>query len=221
MGRLEKFERQQRVKKMNEIKAAERSANQQKAAEQFKTITQAVGRYKNWAMSRSTGKGRVLACAAPVLAPLVLLIGLGMAAPSPEPEAQTAKPVEAGTEKAPLPTSGTVKAESVEVEASPEPVEPAEETPAPAPLSYEEQIKEDIRNNTPGLFAIEAIDAIPAEKLANDILPVACDALASNLTSDVKIVLADAALKNWGTDEKTSENIAEGIILTALEPGRC
>ena len=133
MGRLEKFERQQRVKKMKETKAAERSANQQKATEQFKTITQAVGRYKNWAMSRSTGKGRALACAAPVLAPLVLLIGLGMAAPSPEPEAQTAKPVEAGTEKAPLPASDTVKAESVEVEASPEPGEPAEETPAPAP----------------------------------------------------------------------------------------
>jgi hypothetical protein len=92
----------------------------------------------------------------------------------------------------------------------------------PEPLSPEEEVKQSIINNTPGLIAKETVMGMPADQLANTIIPATCEALETTpLASTVKIILADAALKNWGTDEKASENVAEGILKTALEPGRC
>ena len=146
----------------------------------------------------------------------VLLVIIGLAMTPPEP---TEAPAEQLEEEQVLPAEFEEPVKSLDNKGSTEAQVRTE--PAPEPITYEEQLKKDIQGNTPGLFAADTISAIPAEKLANDIFPATCEALAVNLASDVEFVLADAALKHWGADEKTAKNIAEGLVKTAIEPGRC
>ena len=96
------------------------------------------------------------------------------------------------------------------------------EEPAAPPLTEDEMLKEAFVYNTPGIIAKEAAMAVSAEDLSKILIPATCDVLeAFPLASTAKVIVADAAFKKWGTDEKASANVAEGILKTAIDSGRC
>lgn len=93
MGKLERFERKQRVKKMKEAQAAERAIKQERSRKAAAAFWKGIVRYRDWAASRKTSRGRVFAFSAPALLLLVLIVASSMST-TVEPETSVPKVAE-------------------------------------------------------------------------------------------------------------------------------
>lgn len=236
MGKLERFERQERIKQMEKVEAQRRVANQQERAQQIaenkvrwnSQVDRIKARYA-WCKANPS-KIRV---AALVMVPIVLLGSIAITVNIQhrqelarieiqrqaeiekqfqiEAEAQRKKEVEQANRES------EAKAQAAANSKAEREAELAARTP-------NEVFQQHIASNTPGLLASETMGLIDADVLAEEIIPITCSMVqdTSVTIAESKVLIADSILRSAAAgDQKKADNLAEGLVKTALEPGVC
>lgn len=220
MGRLERFERKERIKRMNQAKAKER-------AHQIAVCKAEWKRYFNWASSRPTKIKKALAFSpGPLLILSLIVIGSVGSVEEYEPETDPAAENITALTAPPEAEPEYVEPEAEYIEPEPEYIEPEPEyiEPEPAPKSPAEQCRSAVVSNTPGLSAQQHVGFMDADALQSQLMPVVRSFTTDPAVSldETETIVSDMLRKvGFASNQKMADNMAKGLVETAISPGSC